>query len=983
MAGWTYPAMPARWSDAGLPTLVGRRAELAAFEAAWADVLAGSRQAVFIGGEPGAGKSRLLAEVATRLQAEGAAVLLGTSIAEFGAPYQPFVEPVRALRTALTAGDLVATEDHEGGTGVDPDTLLDRLAGIAGVSGGRRHRGAERDGETEYQREIYEAVVGAIRLAAGKGPVVLALEDLQWAGVTALNLLTYVVERTSNEPLLVVATHRTTAPDRSPALVRAIASLYRLDGVRRLDLAGLDTEDIATYLAAEAKVPHQRARTSAAFLRDQTGGNPFFVRELWREISTRGGLGALRSGRFFAPESVRDTLATRLDRLAAPHRQVLELAAVIGEQVDLATLMAAGEWTPDTTLTAIDEGVAFGLLESAPLPGGEFRFLHALARQTVLDLMTSSRLVTEHARVAQALEQAEGELPVRRLAHHYASARMLGYTGKAVHYLREAAVRADASLAHQEAAGWFEQAAELTEDTEQQELQRLSAARSNLLGGDFAHARDLYEQVSTSGNSLARVQAAIGYEAASWRPGRPGHRAVELLTAALEGIAHDEADAVYIRALASLGRALAFTGATEQAAAVGGRAVQLARRVGDDRLLADALQASLWLGGQPTDAPAKLARATELSRLADRTGDLGQLGPAAYFRGVCSYLNGDPAGWDAAHGDLLRSARVTGQDFYAYMAGCLAYGRAMAAGQFTVAESTCAAMVELGGSFGTDDTEGPYGVQSFMVRRETGALEQVRHLVSGEERPTEHWAPGLLALYTELGMLKSSGRLMRWLVEEDLSRYESSAQWPAVLVYLTEAALALGDQVTTTRLRPMLADYAGLNLVAGQFVALFGSADRYLGSVDSLLGHGDPEQSFAAAEEMDARMGATAHLTNTLTAWAAHLQRNHAAPDRCRDLVDRARSLAQSLGQQRVLTALAALESPGREAGSAAPDGLTRRETEVLRLVGVGLSNRAIARQLVISESTAANHVRSILSKTQCANRTQAAHYASSHGLLA
>jgi DNA-binding CsgD family transcriptional regulator/tetratricopeptide (TPR) repeat protein len=965
--------MPARWSDTGLPSLVGRRDELAVLEGAWSAVVGGRRQVVFIGGEPGAGKTRLLAEAAVRLHDEGAAVLLGACVKEFGPPYQPFVEPVAALHDALGAGELTAGAGRHD----RPRGLLDRLATVAG---GRRAGSPAEGSEAEYQRELYDAVVHAVTVAADDAPVVLALEDLQWARPTALSLLSHLVERTSEERLLVVATHRTTVPDRSAPLVHTVAQLYRLDGVRRLDLAGLETDDIARYLVEETGAPEHRVRVAAAVLRDQTGGNPFFLREMWRDLAARGGLSALRSGSFTAPESVRDTLQSRLDRLAEPHRQVLELAAVIGEEVELATLLAAGEWTADTTLAAVDEAVSHGLLEAAGGDGSEFRFPHALARATALDLMTPSRRVREHARVAEALERAPGEPAVRRLAHHYASARALGYSDKALHYLLEAARLAHASLAHEEAARCFEQAADLTDDAEERDLHRLAAARSHLLDGNFARARDVYEQVSGSQDPRTRAQAAIGYEAASWRPGLPGHRAVELLTAALSSIEHDESDPVYVRALASLGRATAFTGAIEEATLVVGRAIELARRLGDARLLADTLQASLWLGLRPQDAPAKLDRAAELSRLADRIGDPGHLGPAAYFRGVIAYMSGDPVGWDAAHHDLLRTARVTGQEFFAYMGGCLDYGRQMAAGQLGAAERTCADLLALGDSFGTDDTEGPYGVQMFMLRREAGRLDEVRHLVTGDENPAEHWAPGLLALYTELGLQRPAGRLMRCLLDEDLHRYESSAQWPGVLAFLAEASLALRDQAAAHRLRPMLAEFAGLNLVAGQFVAVFGSADRFLGSVDSLLERGDPDEWFAAAEDMDSRMGASAHLAHTLAAWAAHLRRAGSGPQRVRELVARSRSLAEPLGLRRVIAVLD--EVAGSPATHAAPDGLTPRETEVLLLVCVGMSNRAIARELVISENTAANHVRSILAKTGCENRTQAAHYAASRGLL-
>ena len=139
-------------------------------------------------------------------------------------------------------------------------------------------------------------------------------------------------------------------------------------------------------------------------LRDQTGGNPFFLRELWRDLAAHGSPGNLRATDFQAPESVRHTIESRLDRLALPHREVLELAAVIGEDFDSTTLVAASDWTHDTTLEALDAAVDAGLVEPAAGPEGSFRFQHALARQAVLGLLSSSRRAHEHARVAQVIE---------------------------------------------------------------------------------------------------------------------------------------------------------------------------------------------------------------------------------------------------------------------------------------------------------------------------------------------------------------------------------------------------------------------------------------------------------------------------------------------------------------------------------------------------------------------------------------------------
>ena len=967
--------MPVRWSGTAHPVFVGRSRELAVFEQVWGEAVAGARQVVFVGADPGGGKSRLLAEVATVLHERGAAVLLGSCIEEFGPPYQPFVQPIEALVPDLLSGRLpLATA-----TGRDATSLTDQLATLSGQR-------PSRAGAAQHRRRLYDAAVDAFRAAAAQRPLVLVLEDLHWAGSTALQLLSYLVEQTADARILLLASHRTTAPDRSRPLAQAIATLYRLDGVRRLDLAGLDTEDITDYLIRDSGVSAGRARAFAAVLRDQTGGNPFFLRELWRDLAARGGPAALRTTDFQAPESVRHTIESRLGRLAVPHREVLELAAVIGEDFDSTTLVAASDWTHDTTLEALDAAVDSGLVEPAPGLDGSFRFQHALGRQAVLGLLASSRRAHEHARVAQAIESRfpDSDRYVQQLAYHYAGAHMLGFADKAVRYLIQAAGVADRSLAHEDAARSLEQAGSLTEDTAERDTLLLAASRSHLLGADFARARELAERVATSGSPRHRVSGAIAYEAAAWRPGHPGERSVELLSAALATIDRQPADPDYVRAIASLGRALAFTGSTDEGRALGSRAIELAEALGDDHLLADTLQASLWHGLRPRDAPGKLERATRLSVLAHRIGDLGQLGPAAYYRGAISYLRGDPQSMDSAYGDLVRTARATGQGFFGYMAGCMEYARQFVAGEFAAAERTCSGLMEMGESFGTDDTEGSYGVQTYMVRREAGGLEQVRRLVTGDELPTDRWAPGLLALYTELGMAAPASRLLGWLLDQQLPRYESSAQWPGVLAFLVEAAVALEDKDSARRLRGPLLEYAGLNLVAGQFVAVFGSADRYLGAIDSLLGTGTPEEWFAAALEMDTRMAAPVHEALTLAAHARHLRRSRADSRRMAELVDRARSLAEPVGHLRVLRQLDSLTEADAEpaTGGARRDGLTARETEVLRLLGEGLSNRDIAARLVISENTAANHVRSILAKTGSDNRTQAAIYAAAQGLL-
>ncbi|VVJ21622.1 AAA-ATPase [Amycolatopsis camponoti] len=936
------------------------------FEDVWAAATAGSRQVVFVGGEPGAGKSRLLVEVATTLYQHGATVLAGTCIADLGLPYQPFTEPIEAILSAL------ASQEVPGGAG--ELQLAERLMALTG----RGDRSVTK--QPEHHRELYDAALDAFRAVAAAGPLVLTLDDLHWAGEPALQLVAYLVERTADCPILLLATHRTTDTDRAPSFAKTITPLYRLSGVRRLDLAPLTVDDIANYLVREADVPTRQARQLAVVLREQTGGNPFFLRELWRDLTTRSGSAAVDPANLVAPESVRDTFRIRLDRLAVDARRVLEVAAVLGDTFETAILLAANESGADVVLTALDDAVALGVIEHEGGAAEAFRFPHSLARQAVLDLTSPSRRMLAHARMADVIERRfpAADRRVQRLAHHYAAAQALGLAEKAVHYLSAAARQADRMLAHADAAGLFDRAATLSADATERDDLRLAAARSYFLGADFARARELDEHVSTTGEPGARVRAAIGYESAAFRDGRPGHRAVELLTAGLRSMKHDPTDAAYVRALASFGRALSYSGRLDEADSVLDEAVALARALDDDGLLAAVLQANVTAIRVPSlQRRVTFDRATELCDIAKRSHSVYDLGPAALFRGLDAYTLGEPGALSAAKADLRRAASLTGQEHFDYLAECVDYGQHFIAGNFGSAERTCASLREFGVSLGKD-TEGSNGLQMYMIRRETGALEKIRSLITGDEDPAERWPPGLLALYTELELTKPTARLLHWLLDDDLPSYHDTSQWPGVLTFMVEAALFLKDEATARRLRPLMAEFAGINLITGEFNALFGSADRYLGSIDSLLGVGTPEECFTSALQLDIRTGAPIHQAQTLAASITH-ERRRGARTPAQEEIERAQALAERFGLTRVRRLL---ESPAGSPRPPLPDGLTAREMTVLALVADGLSNRQIADRLVISENTAANHVRSILLKTGSANRTQAAIYAAARGLV-
>ena len=399
----------------------------------------------------------------------------------------------------------------------------------------------------------------------------------------------------------------------------------------------------------------------------------------------------------------------------------------------------------------------------------------------------------------------------------------------------------------------------------------------------------------------ARLAAAIGYDDATSRPGLVGVRSADLLSAALAECGLEDRDPLYVRGLGCLGRALALAGETGRARQVTARATELARRIGGDSELLHVLTTGMWHGTTPDVAAEQLERTTTARKLAWEKLDYEQLGVVAAFSAAVNYLVGRPDGLREAVQDADRAVRATGQPYYRLTYCYLAYAGAFLQGDFEGARHWADETLKQNDVFGDDLMEGPHGVQMFMLGRETGTLDRFRRYLDGHETFAGRWVPGLLALYTELGVVAGAHRALRHLVAKGLGARNHEAQWPMELVFLTEAALALGDHDALLALRPLLHQYSGMNLVCSTMIGVFGSTERYLARVAASVGdRAEAERYFAAALEMDRRMGSVVHTGETLAHYAAFA----AATGRsglAQHLVAEARQLAEPRGHVRVL----------------------------------------------------------------------------------
>jgi DNA-binding CsgD family transcriptional regulator len=289
------------------------------------------------------------------------------------------------------------------------------------------------------------------------------------------------------------------------------------------------------------------------------------------------------------------------------------------------------------------------------------------------------------------------------------------------------------------------------------------------------------------------------------------------------------------------------------------------------------------------------------------------------------------------------------------------------------------------------DALGLFGVQMFTLRREQGRLQEVAPLVkSFVQRYPEAstWRPGLAVIYSELALEQEARAEFEHLAANDFADIPRDARWVMCMAYLAEVCAFLGDARRAATLYRFLTPHDGYNLLVGPTAACFGAAARYLGLLAATMRRWDEAQRhFEDALAMNAKMGAKPWLAHTRYAYAVmHLARGQADDhERAMALLDEVLALSRELGMRALEARVVGLQrhaTPRPRSRRTYPCGLTPREVEVLRLIASGKSNHDIAEALFVGPNTVANHVRSILTKTNTANRTEAAAYAHRHGLL-
>ena len=889
--------------------------------------LEGRRTFGVVSGEAGIGKSRLVSEAALQAHTDGATVLWGRCFEESIAPHGAFVDALRRViawaaaegaslpGVSAAARHLVALSPVFGPGALESEdaaSLIDR--------GGH-------DGGGDRLR-LFDAVEALLHELTEASPVVLVLDDLQWADEATLLLLGHLVRSAQSDRLLVLGTVRDGDADRAPALRATLADLRREHRVQRVRLSGL-AEPAATELVTELagrELPAEVVRR----VQEQTEGNPFFIEEVMAhlhetrafEVLDEPAAASLDLDGIELPEGVAEVVGRRLARLGEETGAVLGVAAVIGREFDLHIVEAVSHRDRDLVVDALDDAITAGLLAEDTDVVGRYQFTHTLVRRTLVQDLSATRRAHLHHRISQVMEASLPDAEVEpadevdrrhllELAHHSLAAVPLGDPWRAAHHARRAGEQALAELAYEQAATLFERAMSTLEglvppDDEALSLRarvRLGSGEARVLAGDFNGAREVFRQAIEDADQLddgeVRARATLGFGRAlgsgvGFEFGVPSVELVELLRDALDGLATGDSE---IRAMltARLGAALGSSTDPSRAVVTAREALAMAERIGSPATIAFCLIALRAAGWGRIDLDEQRRLGTRIVQVAAGAGE-----PLLELHGrvwqiADAFEDGDADAAEAANAEiaaLVERIRLPQFRWYLELYGST---RALLDGDVATAEALALQALERGSSMGDLNVELAFGGQSYLQWLERGWIAQLLPIAEEQVRryPTvTAWRAGLAQALAVSGRTDEARAVMSQTMDM-LRSTPAEPLRPAALAILVDVASRLDEVDAAAELHDLLSPHDGRMVTIAQMAGSVGAVSHHLGVAAATAGR--PEEALAhlgRAVEQHRRLRAPAWEARSLLAMAeVHLAGEEGA-EPAAELVAAARRVA-------------------------------------------------------------------------------------------
>jgi DNA-binding NarL/FixJ family response regulator len=980
--------------ETSLSPLVGRADELARL-AELVGLGESPGGAVLLGGDAGAGKSRLLAELSGRARAAGWRVLVGHCL-DFGdssLPYLPLSEAFGRLATETPAAASAL---------VEASPAIARL-----LPAHRLLTGSDAEVEPTDRSSLLDAVHDALTRLGRDSPLLLVVEDVHWADQSTRDLLHFLFSRRFDVPVCIVASYRSDDLHRRHPLRGALAEWARLPAVARLQLGPLPDGDARQLV--QALHPGSLLDRDLGLIVARAEGNPFFIEELVAAVEVSGGE---------LPANLADLLLVRLDQLNDDGRLVVRAASVAGRRVPH-DLLARGAGLDAAALdAAVRAAVEANVLVATGSDGYAFR--HALLAEAVYQDLLPGERVRLHASYAQALATHQADGTAAELARHALASHDL------VTALRASIRAGDEAMVvggPDEAARHYELALALLADP--------LVADAVAAVDDHKHRLD----------PIDLVLRASGAAAAA------GHlfRALALADEQLRELPNDAATLDRVRLLHAVAGLGMLLDTQIDVLALTTKAVELMPAEPPTPLRARVVHSHARANADRARHDDAIRWAREALALGRELGLADVVADAATTLARIDKQAGDPEASEAAHVKAIADAQAAGEVVGELRALCslgsLYYGQGRLAPALAAYQQAVQRAAEKGRPWA------PYGMDalalSVIVAHVMGDWQLVDATLDMSGQTPPEYAAALLdavglqvaADRGQVGALDQLPALRTWWQRDGLIGITSGGAAIDLLGHRGDVAgaNAMYDDViaTVSKLWQNMAFHARLRLSAlllGHLASAAATASvgeradlavrgaelaRAAGAVTDQQGpEGQAWTARARAEHARLRWlagvdaPAEADLFDawreTVSAFKTFGHVHETARSRARlaavlratgqateaaEEAALAREAAVRLGARPLLAELNALTGSAapstRTTRSAGSDALTPREVEVLLLVAAGRSNREIAEQLFIATKTVSVHVSNILAKLGASSRTEAAALARRRGLLA
>ncbi len=482
------------------PILVGREHELEELHSFLNSTVNGKGTIVFVSGEAGAGKTRLITEFLNQAKKQKVTILTGWCLSNAAVPYFPFFEAFNRYFSA-------EPEQKE----VEIKTWL------MGPSETGEFGRTQMITPQVWKDQTFTAVANTLASISAKQPVIMFIDDLHWADSASLALMHYLAKTVNSEKVLVLATFRSEqlAADvegRPHPLVETLRLMRREDTIKEITVKSLDQTGVSTL--AKNMLGGELQQDLAQKLAEESQGNPLFIVESLRMLNEGNGLiqeqnqWRLTSDAIGIPPKIKDIILQRLSALGRNQKNVLEMASVLGEKFDaglLAFVLGQDQIDVIKILDAISKDTSLVRCE-----GELYRFDHGRTRDAIYDDISPALKRVYHGKVAERLENnsINGNVPLSDLAYHYTQA---ANKDKALKYSLAAGQDALAKWSNAEAIKQFNFVVQMVEQTPQYSQEKTVALEglgdAYAAGDNFKQAVTIYEQLAQIQTGAAKLRA--------------------------------------------------------------------------------------------------------------------------------------------------------------------------------------------------------------------------------------------------------------------------------------------------------------------------------------------------------------------------------------------------------------------------------------------------------------------------------------------